>query len=104
MSDDDNITYREYQNEIESLADTVEDENQEREDVELGQLVFETIDGHQWIIYHGYPLQVLQHTDPEEWKHYVGDDSDHREVLQAMAYSAMRKDLWEELYDRGIEA
>jgi len=100
---DNSISFREYREEIEFIVDVIEERLADNPDAELSELVFEEIDSHQWVIYNGYHTDVLSHTEPDEWKHFIGDDSDYREVLQAMTFSAMRKDVWEEIHDRGLE-
>lgn len=99
---DDNISYQEYRNEIESIVDSIEDEMVEYDD-DLAELVFEHVDSHQWVIYHSYSTDILDHSEPDEWKHLVGDDDDYQRVLTAMAFSAMRKDVWEEINRRGLD-
>lgn len=99
MSND--ITYREYRNEIESIAENVLDiEEQYPDDYsDISEIIWEEVDSHQWVIYNSYNLDVLKHADnePEEWKHLVSDDDDWRKVLSVMAYKAMENDVWEEV-------
>ena len=98
---DDTITYREYHNEITSIVDTIETQLNEQ-DTELPELVFRMVDTHEWIIYGGYHTEILDHSEPDGWKPLVSDTDDYQQVLRAMAFSAMRKDVWEELHERGI--
>lgn len=97
----DNISRAEYQSGIEQIVDIIEDEAETEDDI--NELVFDSVDSHQWIIYTSYHLDVLRHSDgPEEWKHLVGDGDDWRDVIQAMAFDAMRTDVWEEIGTRGM--
>lgn len=48
-------------------------------------------------------LKVLEYSDsePEEWSIFVDDnESDHKKVLQAMAYATLRQDLYREIEER----
>ncbi len=64
----------EYWNEVNELADTIaceamqETDNNRDEAQEIIDNVrlHETIDGHQWIIYYGYNLDVIKHSDNED--------------------------------------
>lgn len=118
MTDDNNISFAEYVNEIEDLAEMTLEESEESASVteacsttaesdtdsaeyeqELSEAVFESVDSHQWVIYTHYNLQVLHRSrnGPEEWKHLVADGDSWQEVVQAMAFEAMRNDLWDEI-------
>lgn len=58
------MTEKEYYDEVKSLARRVLEETRERGDEdELYDVLHETIDGHQWVIYTCYHYQVLQHSD-----------------------------------------
>jgi len=101
MSDND-MTRREYQTEIESIVNHIEDRLSEDPESELSEMVFEEVDSHEWIIYTSYHLDILQHTSegPQEWKHFVSDGDDYQSVIQAMAFDALRNDVWAEIHDR----
>ena len=69
------ITYNEYWKEVAELADSIAceamaDNNNDidaaRDDIYDSRL-HETIDGHQWIIYYSYNLDVIQHSDNEDY-------------------------------------
>jgi hypothetical protein len=55
------ITQKAYWDEVASLAKNCADEAKEQER-ELSEVVWETCDGHQWVIYTFYQFQILQHT------------------------------------------
>ena len=99
--------YAEYRDVIETMADAIEHAIEEYpEDYDdLSELVFEEVDSSQYIIYTHHNLDVLKHADtqPDEWKHLVEDGAGYQEVLQAMAFEAMRYDLYDELNDRNVE-
>lgn len=112
MSDDD-MTTAAYRAEITSTAETIIEEvhthgggafgTDEFEET-LTEVIWETADSHQWIIYSGYHLDILQHSesDPDDWLDYVDPDreNDHRHVLQAMAFTAFYRDLSHETFRR----
>ena len=59
------MTRSEYYNEIESIAaETLRESREEGRDVD--EVLHETIDGHQWVIYNANHLDVLKHSDHEE--------------------------------------
>lgn len=88
------MTYTEYWTEVKSLAEELakvdEDERYDR--------LFETIDGHQFIIYTAYAELVMVHTDHED---AVFDSfgelsgSSWSEVVVRAAFSAMEQDVSE---------
>jgi len=96
----DSISRTEYRNEIEALADYVEEREGER-----SELVRTEVDNHQWIIYNSYHLDVLQNTDdgPHGWDMYVPSPDSWREVIEAMAFKAIMNDLHAELADSDDE-
>ena len=55
------ITAEEYANEIHDLAQSCAEEAHEQ-GRDLYDVIHETVDGHQWVIYTRYNLYVLQHT------------------------------------------
>lgn len=68
--------------------------------------LFEAIDGHQWIIYNGYNLEVLQHSDNADYFEACigGADEILREggidkLLEVMAFYAMYADVQDRLDD-----
>jgi hypothetical protein len=96
-----NISRQDYYDEIESMVNIIENEMSEYPDRELTETVFESVDSHKWILYNDYNIHVLRWgSDPDEWQHFVSDDMDYREVLQAMAFCTMRQDVWDEIHDR----
>ena len=69
------LTNNEYWTEIKSIADnlvleSMGDNDNDRpaaeEDIYDSRL-HETIDGHQWVIYYGYNLDVIKHSDNEDY-------------------------------------
>lgn len=105
---DNNISQREYRNEIESSANIILDEAIERDEwplhsdrfeEELNRDVERTADNHKWQMYPCYALDVLERAknEPEEWQIYVDPEreNNHRHVLCAMAYACFLTDLRE---------
>lgn len=80
-----NITSAQYWNEVQALADSIAEDamlqcdnnREEAEDLINDSLLHETIDGHQWIIYYAYNLDVYQHSDSSDYyiDQFGGDDA-----------------------------
>jgi predicted CopG family antitoxin len=95
------ISRREYGEEVDAIAERALREVEEREDVELSEIVHTEIDSHQWVIYSAHHADVLAHAStPDEWQHLVGDGDDWRDVLMGMAYAALRSDVWAAIHDK----
>lgn len=60
------ITQREYWDEVESLAQTIREEAEEYSR-DVSDVLFETIDGHQWVIYTAFHYEVLSHSDNDDY-------------------------------------
>ena len=94
MTDND-ISYADYRDQVQETAEIIIDETDEHDD-DIHEVIVESTGRHQWIIYYGYNLDVLRHSDegPQEWSIHVEDDeTDHLEILNAMAYTAFRADV-----------
>ena len=93
------ITYSEYRQEIKALARSIEEECREY-GREAGDVLHETIDGHQWVIYTHHARTVLQMSDNDE---AVFDGLWHQEwsgwgeAFTRGAFFAMYEDVAEEL-------
>lgn len=79
-----NITRSQYWNEIQSLAVTIAEEamlhcenNRDAAEELINDLLPETIDGHQWVIYYAYNLDVYQHSGNSDYyiDNFGGDDA-----------------------------
>lgn len=99
MSDHE-MTQREYYEQIRAIAEEIRKEaegDNEREH----DLVHEAVDGHQWIIYTSYNLDVLKHSRNESA--YFADFgalegcNSFSEVTVKLAYAAMSRDVFEAL-------
>lgn len=69
-----NITSQEYWTEVQSIAANIisdnKDQYQDRDELEEAindTLLHEVIDGHQWVIYNSYNLDVYQHSDNQDY-------------------------------------
>ena len=116
----DNMTQREYWEEVESLAKSITEETLDSLDAEtqakvreqgfdavdsasevLQERLWETIDGHQWIIYTAYNFDVLRFSDNEDYSiTEFGADSiltDDRDGIRwgALAFGALYADVQE---------
>jgi len=94
----DELTKAEYDQHVTDMAQFALNRVDEY-DQELADAVFEEVDSSQYVIYTSYHTDVLDHSDegPQEWKHFVSDGDSWREVLQAMAFDALRSDVWAEV-------
>jgi hypothetical protein len=69
------LTYNEYWKEINEIAYTLVEESMDDCDNDKGcaeeqindYRLHETIDGHQWVIYYGYNLDVIKQSDNEDY-------------------------------------
>lgn len=96
-----NITAQEYWREVNELADSIAceamqqaDNNREQaEELVNDSLLHEMIDGHQWVIYSGYNLDVLQYSDNDEYMvdNFGGDELVH--VLKEQGLSGLHNAL-----------
>lgn len=100
VAQDRDRTRRDYRESIETMADAIEREADDYDDVY--EAVWESLDASSWIIYTDRSLAALRFADnePTEWKHLVADGDSWQEVIQAMAYRAMESDLIAELRER----
>lgn len=80
-----NITSTQYWNEVQSIAVSIAEDamshcdnnRDEAEELINDSLLFETIDGHQWIIYNAYNLDVYQYSGNSDYyiDNFGGDDA-----------------------------
>jgi len=113
MSD---ITYSEYWKEIKDLAENItteamENNDNDREEAEEAindHILHETVDGHQWVIYYNYSLDVVKHSDNEDYmvdnfgSEYAGDimkDQGLDSLHSAIAFWCMYADIQDCLSD-----
>jgi len=109
-TDNDGIdSYADYRERINLMADVIEDvlddeltEDEDPDDL-LNELVFEQVDSSRMCFVTSESLAALKHSDngPTEWKHLDSDGDSWQQVITAMAFDAVRADLWEKLYQRG---
>ena len=118
-----NITSSQYWNEVQSIAVSIAEDamsycDNNRKDAEeliIDSLLHETIDGHQWIIYYAYNLDVYQHSDNSDYyiDNFGGDDAAY--VLkekgldglhQVLAYWSLYADVQDKISEAldGIES
>ena len=92
---------REYYKEISALAKQIAEEVEGDTD-RASDLAHEIMDGHQWIIYTYYNLQVLEHSRNESayFENCGSLDADsYCDAMAKMAFAAMLQDVYEELQD-----
>lgn len=69
------LTHNEYWTEINELAESMvsecmdecENDREAAEELINDSRLHETVDGHQWVIYYGYNLDVIKHSDNEDY-------------------------------------
>lgn len=91
---------QEYWTEISSLAAELVRAVRADETDDPYQWLHETIDGHQWVIYTGYNLDVLRHSgnDSAAWDEGLAQSCDSwGSVLACAAFCAMQRDILDEL-------
>jgi len=102
MTDED-MSYADYRDQVQETAEITLDQFEEYDDYsDITEVIFENTEGHQWVIYHRYNLDVLRHSDegPREWWVFVEDEeTDHWRVLNAMAFAAFRADVTAKVND-----
>lgn len=98
----DRLTDSDYYGEIRQLARDLFTEEDSRD---LSERVTENIDGHRWVIYYAYALDVLRISrNSDALFDSLGDDacngvSSLGELHSRAAYFALEADLWAEIYE-----
>jgi len=98
------ITGSDYWSEIRSIAENVKQDVRENEG-DVSDAVHEAIDGHQWVIYTGYNLDVLKHCSDEGAGIDEGlidanaalAEGGLSKLTAQLAYCAMERDVYDEL-------
>lgn len=100
------LSYQEYREEVRRIAeDAIEEANEYGQDVH--DVVHETVDGHQWIIYYAYNDSVLAHSEnADAWEDcYAAEDIGQLVVDRGMdgartvqAYFALHDDVTNEVH------
>lgn len=98
------ITASDYWNEIRSIAENVKQDVRENEG-DVSEAVHDAIDGHQWVIYTGYNLDVLKHCSDESAGIDEGlidanaalAEGGLSKLTAQLAYCAMERDVYDEL-------
>jgi hypothetical protein len=108
------ITYQEYREEVRRLAeDAIEEaskyEEEDRLEHDVYDFIYETVDGHQWVIYYAYNDDVIRHTsNPDSWEEcYNAEDIGDLVIDQGMtgarctqAFWALYQDVTDEVHDQ----
>lgn len=97
MSKDNEITYKQYWDEVAALAKSVEKEAKENESgADIHDLLHQAIDGHEWVIYTWAHPWVLIHSDNEDALfEQMGEQKaeSYSQIMQQMTYFAMYEDV-----------
>lgn len=92
------ITHRDYWNEIASIAESVFGECKEYER-DPSDVLWEWVDGHSWIIYTYKATKVMEHTDnPDSYFVEIGEGlsgDSWGEIVSKLAFFAMLADVQE---------
>lgn len=96
MSLAEQVTYSEYWNEIASLAKQISKEARE-ESRDIIEVLDETIDGHQWVIYTSFNFDVLRHCSDHDVIFENSSDASNQDGMfwGRAAYFAMHRDICE---------
>jgi hypothetical protein len=99
-------SYKEYRERLEMMADVIEDRLDDDPELEITELVFEEVDSCHMVIYTHDALNALRFCDegPSEWKHLVAETDSWQKVIMALAFDAVRNDLWAELNRRDLDS
>ncbi len=92
---DSDITYQQYWQEIQAVAQSVTEEAREY-GREISEVLHETIDGHQWVIYTAYNYDVAkQSPNDDAWQEVYGGEVRIENFNAVRAYFAMYQDVCE---------
>lgn len=97
------ISYREYWEQVRSLAQDAADEHGYSDGsdcgTQAGEWIWETCDGHQWVIYTAYAFDVLRHSENDGYSvENFGDESvvdDSGIKWAALVFGALYADVME---------
>ena len=95
------MTKREYYHEIFDIVNELVSECEGDED-RIQDMIHETVDGHQWIIYTHYNIEVLQHSNNHDayFDNFGPLAADgFSDAMAKMAFAAMYQDCQEEVSD-----
>ena len=113
MSNSERITYGDYWRQVAAVADDAAEEMREGDDdrADLGDLLWQRVDSHQWIIYYHNNLAVMEHTDNDGalLEHMgaatLADTDSWHEVCSRFAFYAFLSDVeasyWERFTEQG---
>ena len=95
------ITRKEYWAEVRSLAARVAEES-EAQDREWGEVLWETVDSHQWTIYTFHAMRVPIFSECEDWWESVkaGSCETEADVYCRMAFVCLYDDVANEIVRR----
>ena len=111
------MNYQDYYSEVNAIAEALVSEAMAEHDNDVEQAMdnindsrlHETIDGHQWIIYHDYNLSIIEHSSNDDYMiDNMGLDSAGQALQsgglnglhQAIAFWALYADVYELLQDK----
>jgi len=99
MTETDISTKEKYYNYVNSTVESIIEEYEN--EYPLSEAVFDSVDSSNIVMYYSYNMDILQNSDnePQEWKHFVSDNDYYKEVIQAMAFTVFRQDVWDKLHD-----
>lgn len=92
------MNQQEYDERIRVLAEEcIEEANGDAADI--SGVVFDAVDASRMVFVTDRALEALQHSHagPQEWQHLVADGDSWQEVISALAFDAVRTDVFAEI-------
>lgn len=104
MNEDNKTDRQEYRESIEMGADVIEEEIEPEDHQDVHEMIHATVDNSKYVIYTSMHLKALEHceNDPKEFNYMISNDDSYSEILQTLAYCAVRNDVMAELRDRDL--
>jgi hypothetical protein len=95
-------SYEEYRERVDMLAGVIVEEYDEADDPDVHGLVHQSVDSSRLITH--TPAITLRYYDnePDQFRHLIDDGDNFRRHLQALAFAALRSDVYEELRKRDV--
>jgi len=106
MSQTDISTTAKYYDYVNFTVDCIIEELEEEDVQDVQYLIHESIDSADIMIHYGHSMNILQNSrnEPKQWEHMVNENEGWRQVINTMAYTVFRQDMYKKLEERGIDA
>ena len=95
-------SYEEYRERVGMFAGAIAAEFERSDDPDVHEHVHQMVDSARLVTH--TPAITLRYYDnePGEFRHLIDDGDNFRRHLQALAFAALRADVYEELRERGV--